>query len=104
MLIGVGAGDEVGCMPAGKVSMMIIRPPKRGEGRGIGADDRGLLLPRGVRRLGQRVGAREGGRCWRPGCRWQITHSVGCGGSPWGGRASGNGGRNYGGGGESAST
>ena len=34
ILIGVGAGHEVGCMPAAKVSMMIMRPPQRGQGHG----------------------------------------------------------------------
>jgi hypothetical protein len=32
ILIGVGAGYEVGCMPAAKVSMMIMRLPQRGQG------------------------------------------------------------------------
>jgi hypothetical protein len=34
ILIGVGAGHEVGCMPAAKISMMIMRPPQRGQGQG----------------------------------------------------------------------
>src|SRR5215471_6207734 len=34
ILIGVGADHEVGCMPAAKVSMMIMRPPQRGQGHG----------------------------------------------------------------------
>src|SRR5262249_7574772 len=31
---GGGAGHEVGCIPGVKVSMIIIRPPQRGQGQG----------------------------------------------------------------------
>src|SRR5262249_6094794 len=34
ILIGVGAGQEVGWVPSAKVSMMSMRPPQRGQGQG----------------------------------------------------------------------
>jgi hypothetical protein len=40
----VGAGDEVGWVPAAKVSMMIMRPPQRGHGHGKTRESAALIF------------------------------------------------------------
>src|SRR5262249_39498006 len=82
ILIGVGAGQEVGWVPSAKVSMMSMRPPQRGQGQGnrrgssAGGFSSSACFTGG--------GTFKSARAYRRDCCWRTTHSGGYGGSPWG--------------------
>src|SRR5215831_11526596 len=88
ILIGVGAGQEVGWVPSAKVSMMSMRPPQRGQGQGNtrGARQAATWTDRldcdQMERFCQREPLRSnGGRMLLPCSHWDWHRQMG--GEPW---------------------
>ena len=88
ILIAAGGWACLGWQPRAKVSMMIMRPPQHGHGRGRmrGWSARWSRVMLRCSAPPARRAAREHARCWRRGCRGEqpvMTDAMEALGSTW---------------------